>query len=66
MLEEREEKERLKKKLNVVQEEKEQVEQDLRQILPSVDEERPINANGDVTTLHDAHPSEPRGSPRDS
>ncbi|GKC40042.1 hypothetical protein Tco_1052426 [Tanacetum coccineum] len=78
MLEDREEKERLKKKLKVVQEEKEQVEQDLRHVVvwirehfgveipPSVDEERPIKANGDVTTFNDVQPSEPRGSPRDS
>nr|GEY89539.1 hypothetical protein [Tanacetum cinerariifolium] len=51
MLEDREEKERLKKKLKIP---------------PSVDEERPIKANGDVTTLNDAQPSEPRGSARDS
>nr|GEV14546.1 hypothetical protein [Tanacetum cinerariifolium] len=32
-------------------------------IPPSVDEERPIKANGDVTTPNDAQPSEPQGSP---
>ncbi|GJS33241.1 hypothetical protein Tco_0531623 [Tanacetum coccineum] len=78
MLEYREEKERLKKKLKVVQEEKEQVEQDLHHVVvwihkhlgveipPSVDEERPIKANSDVTTPNDAQLSKPRGSPRES
>nr|GEY49831.1 hypothetical protein [Tanacetum cinerariifolium] len=71
MLEDREEKERLKKKLKVVQEEKEQVEQALRHVVVwicehfgveiplSVDEERPTKANIDMTTLYDAQPSEP-------
>ncbi|GJT99968.1 hypothetical protein Tco_1110307 [Tanacetum coccineum] len=78
MLEDREEKQRPKKKLKVAQEEKEQMEQAFRHVVvwirqhfgveipPSVDEERPIEANGDVTTFNDTQPSEPRGSPRDS
>nr|GEX14795.1 hypothetical protein [Tanacetum cinerariifolium] len=35
-------------------------------IPPSVDDEQPLKANGDVTTLNDAQPSEPQGSPCDS
>nr|GEW60409.1 hypothetical protein [Tanacetum cinerariifolium] len=78
MHENRKEKERLKKKLKVVQEEKEQVEQDLRNVVvwirehfgveipPLVDEERPIKANSDMTTLNDTQPSESRRSHRDS
>nr|GEY11501.1 hypothetical protein [Tanacetum cinerariifolium] len=76
MIKDREEKERLKKKLKVVQEEKEEVEQQLRHVViwirehfrveipPSVDEERPIKANDDVTTLQNVQPSEPQGSPQ--
>nr|GEV71245.1 reverse transcriptase domain-containing protein [Tanacetum cinerariifolium] len=65
MLEDREEKEILKKKLKAVQEEKEHVEQALRDVVVwihehfrveiplSVDEEQLTKANGDVTTLYD-------------
>ncbi|GJU57424.1 hypothetical protein Tco_1235190 [Tanacetum coccineum] len=71
MLEDTEEKERLKKKLKVTQEEKEQMEQAFRHVVvwirkhfaveipPSVDDD-------DVIPFDDVQPSEPRGSPRDS
>nr|GEV42378.1 putative reverse transcriptase domain-containing protein [Tanacetum cinerariifolium] len=69
MLGDKEEKEKLKKKLKVSQKEKEQMEQAFRhmvdwickhfevEILPCMDD-------GDVTTPNNSHPYEPRGSPR--
>ncbi|GJR50962.1 hypothetical protein Tco_1401483 [Tanacetum coccineum] len=71
MLEDKEEKERLKKKLKVTQEENEQMEQAFRHVVVWIGNhfgvEIPSSVDdGDVTPFDKAQPSEPRGSPRDS
>nr|GFA35753.1 hypothetical protein [Tanacetum cinerariifolium] len=71
MLEDKEEKERLKKKLKVSQKEKEQMKQPFRHVVDWIRkhfgvEIPPCMDDGDVTTLNNVHPYEPRGSPRNS
>nr|GEY94841.1 putative reverse transcriptase domain, ribonuclease H-like domain, aspartic peptidase domain protein [Tanacetum cinerariifolium] len=69
MLEDKEEKERLKKKLKVSQKEKEQMEQAFCHLVDWIRkhfgvEIPPCMDDGDVTTQNNAHPYEPRGSPQ--
>nr|GEU65643.1 hypothetical protein [Tanacetum cinerariifolium] len=71
MLEDKEEKERLKKKLKVSEKENEQMEQAFRLVFDWIRkhfrvEIPPCMDDGDVTTPNNAHPYEPRGSPHDS
>nr|GEX47665.1 hypothetical protein [Tanacetum cinerariifolium] len=71
MLEDKEEKERLKKNLKVSQQEKEQIEHAFLHVVDWIRkhfrvEIPPCMDDGDVTTPNNAHPQEPRGSPRDS
>nr|GEZ59045.1 hypothetical protein [Tanacetum cinerariifolium] len=71
MLKDKEEKERLKKKLKVSPKEKEQIEKAFRHVVDWIRkhfgvEIPPYMDDGDVTTPNKAHPYEPRGSPRDS
>nr|GEX30900.1 hypothetical protein [Tanacetum cinerariifolium] len=71
MLEDKEEKERLKKKLKVSQQEKEQMEQAFRHVVDWIHkhfgvEIPPCMDDGDVTIPNNAHPYELRGSPRDT
>nr|GEY60245.1 hypothetical protein [Tanacetum cinerariifolium] len=68
MLEDKEEKKRLKKKLRVSQQEKEKMEQAFHHVVDWIRKWfgvkiPPWMGDGDATTLDNAHPQEPRGSP---
>nr|GFA33316.1 hypothetical protein [Tanacetum cinerariifolium] len=68
MLEDKEEKERLMKKLRVSQKEKEQIEQAFRHVVDWIRKHfgvkiPPCMDDGDVTTPNNTHPYEPQGSP---
>nr|GEX28991.1 hypothetical protein [Tanacetum cinerariifolium] len=70
ILHHKEKKERLKKKLKVSQNEKEQMEQAFRHVVDWIRkhfrvEIPPCMDDGDVTIPNNARPYEPRGSPRD-
>nr|GEX36904.1 hypothetical protein [Tanacetum cinerariifolium] len=71
MLEDKEEKERLKKKLKVSQQEKEHIKQAFRQVIDWIRKQfgveiPPCMGDDDATTPDDVHPYELRGSPNDS
>nr|GEW50516.1 hypothetical protein [Tanacetum cinerariifolium] len=68
MLEDKKEKERLKKKLRVSQQENEQMEQPFHHVFDWIRKQfgveiPPCMGDGDATTPDNAHPYEPRGSP---
>nr|GFA96958.1 hypothetical protein [Tanacetum cinerariifolium] len=71
MLKDKEEKERLKKKLRLSQQEKEQIEQGFHHVIDWIRKQfgveiQPCMGDDDATTPDDAHPKELRGSPYDS